>query len=112
MAGRAFHHPIAFKVAANRAFTIASVESALDFLDHHWPEEGGEIYLRARQACLEALMNANRVTTARHSFVDALNEAGLELIFELRIPPPPAEQLDRSIHKSLAWVDEFELRRP
>jgi len=112
MAGRAFHHPIAFKFAANRAFTRASVESALDFLDHHWPEEGKEIYLRARQACLEALINPNRVTAARHSFVDALNKAGLELIFELRVSPSPLEQLDRSIHKSLVWVDEFELRRP
>jgi hypothetical protein len=112
MVGRAFHHPIALKVATNWAFIIASVESALEFLDHHWPEEGGEIYLRARQACLEALMNPNRVTAARHCFVDALNEAGFELIFELRVPPPPAEELDRSIHKSSAWIGAFELGRP
>jgi len=102
MAGRAFHHPIAFKVAANRAITIASVESALDFLDRQWPEEGGEIYLRARQACLEALMAPNRVTSARHCFVDALGEAGLELIFELRVSPPAVQQLERSIRKSSA----------
>ncbi len=82
MSKTSFHHPVAFRLGNNRIVVIRSVEKALDFLENRWPEVGEDLYLAARSACLEALVNPAKVNAARHAFVDALLEAGLEPAFE------------------------------
>jgi len=77
-----FSHPVSFKLASNRLVVIRSVEQALDFLENRWPEVGENMYIAARVACLEALVDARKARAARYAFVDALCEAGLDPAFE------------------------------
>ncbi|MGJ4857346.1 DUF982 domain-containing protein [Labrys sp. La1] len=78
----AFHHPVSFKLGHNRTVVIRSVQQALDFLDNRWPEMGEALYVVARGACLEAVIDGGKVKAARYAFMDALVEAGLEPVFE------------------------------
>lgn len=76
-----FHHPLAFRLGHSRMVTLRSVEQALVFLDKHWPVAGQGLYLAARAACLEALIDPRKVRQVRYALVQALQEAGLEPIF-------------------------------
>ncbi|CAM5771938.1 hypothetical protein LMIY3S_03676 [Labrys miyagiensis] len=82
MSDTPFPHPITFKFGKSRTIIIRTVRNALNFLENHWPEVGGDLYVAARQYCLEALVDCRRAAAARHAFVDALGEAGLETAFE------------------------------
>ncbi|PRH89151.1 DUF982 domain-containing protein [Labrys okinawensis] len=77
-----FHHPVSFRLGKGRVVVVRSVQEALDFLDNRWPEVGDDLYIAARSACLEALMDPGKAKAARYAFIDALGEAGLEPAFE------------------------------
>lgn len=78
MSPLSFFHPVSCQLGHDRTITIRSVEEALDFLDHRWPEMGEDLYRLARAACMKALIDPGETKGARYAFIDALGEAGLE----------------------------------
>ncbi|WP_431310707.1 DUF982 domain-containing protein [Labrys miyagiensis] len=63
---------------------------ALELMRCHWPDDGGDIYDRALDACCKAILDRASVEAARCALVDALSAAGLLVVrdFEHILPVP------------------------
>jgi hypothetical protein len=75
-----FAVPIIVETEAVGKFRIlSSVSDAAIFMMERWPESHGPSYRAALQACTGSLSTAEDVENARHAFVTAAKEAGLNL---------------------------------
>lgn len=71
--------PVKFETNDFQFRIVASTEEASDFLLNHWRVEGGEKYLLARRACIDALGGAIEADVARQAFIEACKEANMNV---------------------------------
>lgn len=74
-----FKAPVTVELTDGEVRTIASVAQAAIFMMEKWPEEHGERYSDALQACTGALATADDVEIARRAFLAAAKEAGVNV---------------------------------
>ncbi|RVA21289.1 DUF982 domain-containing protein [Mesorhizobium sp. M7D.F.Ca.US.004.03.1.1] len=60
--------------------TLVSVSEAAIFMMDSWPEEHGQLYAAALQACTGHLTTPQQVEAARQAFLAAAEEAGLVVL--------------------------------
>jgi hypothetical protein len=69
--------PVKFEPGTARFRTIMNTKKTANFLPNYWPADGGEIYLKARQVCIEVLSGPRPPDDALTAFIKAAQRAAI-----------------------------------
>ena len=71
--------PVELQFPSSGRVSVSGPQEALDFLLAIWPTEDGELYMKCKAACMEALEGVTPVEEARTIFQSAAAEVGIGL---------------------------------
>ena len=74
---KSWSKPVKFEPGTARFRTIMNIKKTSNFLQNYWPANGGEIYLKAWQVCIEVLSGPRPPDDARTAFIKAAQETAM-----------------------------------
>ena len=80
MDAKLWNEPVKFETGMGEVEVITSTVEASRFLSKHWEADTGPKFIEAQRACLDALLGVGQLESARSAFIQACEEAHMQVM--------------------------------